>query len=193
MKAKDFVIATKPVNGIVVHSVGIVNSVDQGKAQVYFVGKNECVIVPLDSLSVIDAVKTGDDYSNKICNICHIFKPIDEFSKNQNAAGDKQRRRPSCKPCRKIIDGKKLTKPEKERMDAKRPPDKAVFICPLCEKRTVVGITARIVADHDHETGDGREWICDSCNTGLGRFKDDIKILERIIEYLQRFENDKRI
>jgi len=51
---------------------------------------------------------------------------------------------------------------------------------------TIVGITANLVRDHDHETGKGREWICDSCNTGLGRFKDDTKFLERVIEYLKR-------
>ena len=73
-------------------------------------------------------------------------------------------------------------------MNEKRPPNKTVFVCPVCEKRTIVGITANIVADHDHETGKGREWICDSCNTGLGRFKDDIVILERVIDYLKRFE-----
>ena len=72
-----------------------------------------------------------------------------------------------------------------------RPSDKAVFICPICEKRTIVNVTAKIVPDHDHDTGAGREWICDSCNTGLGRFKDDITILETAIKYLKRFENDK--
>ena len=80
-----------------------------------------------------------------------------------------------------------MTAAERKRMNEKRPPNKTVFVCPVCEKRTIVGITANIVADHDHETGKGREWICDSCNTGLGRFKDDIAILERVIDYLKRF------
>ena len=72
-----------------------------------------------------------------------------------------------------------------------KPPDKTVFVCPICEKQTVIGVTARIVRDHDHDTGMGRKWICDSCNTGLGRFKDDITILETAIEYLKRFEDDE--
>ncbi|WP_230380692.1 endonuclease domain-containing protein [Helicobacter pylori] len=42
--------------------------------------------------------------------------------------------------------------------------------------------------DHNHDTGQGREWICDSCNTGLGRFKDNPKFLEKVIEYLKKYE-----
>lgn len=188
MKLDDFVIATQTINGIVPNSVGIVNSIDQGKAQVYFIGKNEVVIVPFDSISVIDVEKTGDEYTKKICNVCHIFKPTEEFSRNQNQAGGRPIRRPSCQNCRKVIDGKKLTASERKRMNEKRPPNKTVFVCPICEKRTIVSVTANIVADHDHQTGKGREWICDSCNTGLGRFKDDIVILERVIDYLKGFE-----
>ena len=76
-------------------------------------------------------------------------------------------------------------------MDEKKPPNKSIFKCPICERRTIVGITARIVRDHDHKTGKGREWICQACNTGLGAFKDDITILKRAIEYLKRFEDDE--
>ena len=187
----DFVIATKPINGIIINSVGFINSVDSDKAQVYFIGKNEVIIAPFDSLTVVDLAKTGDLFSDKICNICHLLKPTDEFSRNQNAKGDRPIRRPSCKPCRKVIQGKDMPAFEKRKMKEKRPPDNAIFVCPICEKRTIVGITVKIVPDHDHDTGEGREWICDSCNTGLGRFKDDIEILERVIVYLKGFEDDE--
>ena len=190
MNQNEFVIANQPVNGIAINSVGIINSVDGNKAQVYFIGKNEVVIAPFHSLSVIDVNNTGDLFPDKICNICHLLKPVEQFPRNQNQAGGRIIRRPSCQECRKVIDGKKLNAAEKRRMLAKRPPDKTIFICPVCEKRSIVGITANIVADHDHDTGMGRKWICDSCNTGLGRFKDDIEILERVIDYLKRFEDD---
>ena len=72
-----------------------------------------------------------------------------------------------------------------------RPRNKTIFVCPICEKRTIVGITVRIVPDHDHKTGQGRDWICDSCNIGLGRFKDDIVFFEKIIGYLKRFDANK--
>ena len=191
MKPNDFVIATQSVNGVARNSVGIVNSISETDVQVYFIGKDEVIIAPIDSLSVIDVNRTGDPYPNKICNVCHILKPTVEFNRNQNQAGGRPIRRPSCVSCRVDIDGKRLTSSERRRMNAIRPPDKTVFVCPICEKRTIVGITANIVADHDHNTGMGREWICDSCNTGLGRFKDNITILERVIDYLKHFEDDK--
>lgn len=44
-----------------------------------------------------------------------------------------------------------------------------------------------MVLDHDHTTGKPRAWICDSCNTGLGRFKDNIDVIQNAIEYLQKY------
>ena len=52
-----------------------------------------------------------------------------------------------------------------------------------------MGVTAHIVADHDHNTGNIRDFICDSCNTGLGRFKNGENYLHNAIEYLK--ERDK--
>ena len=61
-----------------------------------------------------------------------------------------------------------------------------IFECPICKKRTIPGLTSKIVLDHNHSTGKVRGWICDSCNTGIGRFKDDTKLLEEAIKYLQK-------
>lgn len=191
MKPDDFVIATRPINGIVINSVGIINSICEKGVQVYFIGRNEVVIAPFNSLRAINIGETGEEYSVKICNVCHILKPKEEFDRNQTNASGRPTTRPSCKDCRKVIDGEKMLTSERRKMNARRPSDQTVFICPICEKRTIVDITSRIVADHDHDTGAGREWICDSCNTGLGRFKDDIAILETAIKYLKRFEDDE--
>ena len=81
-----------------------------------------------------------------------------------------------------------MTTVEKKKIDKLKPEKGSVFECPICMKRTIVGITANLVRDHDHQTGKGREWICNSCNTGLGRFKDNIQFLESVINYLKKYK-----
>ena len=191
MKVKDFVMTTRPINGIEINSVGIIKATSSKSAQVYFIGKSKNIISPFNALCPINVEETGDDHTYKICNTCHVRKLTEEFSKNQRSMKGKIRRRPTCKNCRKEIDGKKIKPSEKHRLEKKRQPDKDIFNCPICKKETVIDVTAKIVADHDHKTGKGRDWICDSCNTGLGRFKDDIIILKAAIEYLRHFEDDE--
>ena len=43
----------------------------------------------------------------------------------------------------------------------------------------------QIVLDHNHKTGEVRGYLCESCNTGIGRFDDDVTILKRAITYLE--------
>ncbi len=170
---------------IVENSIGLIKVINGECAMVFFIGSNKLTRVDFAHLSVIDIEKTGKGHEKKICNICHILKMSDDFDVNQTDAKGRKTTRPSCKECRKNIDGVKLSTKEKNRMDKIKPPKNSVFVCPVCQKRTIVGITANLVRDHSHETGIGREWICDSCNTGLGKFQDDVSFLERVIEYLR--------
>ena len=89
--------------------------------------------------------------------------------------------------CRKIIDGKSVSFEDKKEWE-KIKPNKTIWECPICKKRTIPGITSKVVLDHDHITGKPRAWICDSCNTELGRFKDDIETMENAIQYLRKYE-----
>ena len=55
--------------------------------------------------------------------------------------------------------------------------------CSICEKEmNVVNI------DHCHETEEVRGLLCTACNTGIGKLKDDINILESAIKYLSSFK-----
>jgi transcription elongation factor Elf1 len=188
IKIKDIVINNTLLSDVVVNSVGIIKAINAKSAMVLFVGTNKILKVDFANLETINPEHTGKGYDNKICNICHILKPTEEFDVNQTDAKGRKTTRPSCRDCRKDIDGVKLMAKEKKKIDKLKPEKGSVFECPICQKKTIVGITANLVRDHDHNTGKGREWICDSCNTGLGRFKDDTKFLERVINYLNKYK-----
>ena len=67
----------------------------------------------------------------------------------------------------------------------KNKPQYVPFECPICAKRTIAGVTSKVVLDHNHRNGEARGWVCDSCNTGIGRFKDDIELIKRAIKFIE--------
>jgi hypothetical protein len=191
IKVNDYVILNEKVKDLEKNSVGFVKKVTATKAKVFFIGKLKEIDIDLSKIKFIDTAKTGrpkgtvKEFPTKICNVCHILKPINEFAVNQNAVAGRTRR-PSCNECRKGIDGMALKSSERKRMEEIKP--KVFFVCPICKKTSIPGVTANLVIDHNHQTGNANEWICDSCNTGLGRFKDNIELLQEIIKYLKKHQ-----
>ena len=182
----DFVVAIEMIGEIEKNAVGVVKTIENEKITVFFIGKKQMVTTDKSNIQPLDITQTGKPYEVKICNICHILKPNDAFEINQTDAKGQKTTRPSCRSCRVVINGVKMPNSESKRMDSIKP--KLLFTCPICQKMSIVGVTANIVKDHNHQTGMGREWLCDSCNTGLGRFKDDIRFFEHIIAYLKKHE-----
>ena len=167
-----------------VNSIGLVQE-DHGKSlMVWLIGRNEIWTVPASKVEDIDVGKTGDKFKKKICNICHCLLPVSHFARNQtNLHGIL--RRPTCIRCRTDIDKRAPKSSQAKQKEKERPKKGSPFKCPICQKRSIVGITAKVVADHDHHTGNIRDFICDSCNTGLGRFKNGEDYLHNAIAYLE--------
>lgn len=172
-------------NTIPQFSVGLVQKATGDKFEVQFVYNDIKTLVPKVDVEIFNPSATGDLHENKVCNVCHKYLPTKYFSKNQNGKGDRPIRRPSCDSCRKIIDGVSLKASEKKKWDAVKH-HLVIFKCPICHKTTIPGLTSKVVLDHNHENGMARAWICDSCNTGLGRFKDKVELLENAIDYLKK-------
>ena len=198
VSVNDFVINIDKLGDIVPMSVGVVRSVAGEAASVFFIGKAKQLGVRTDLLRVINIYQTGKEeasytppFKYKICNKCHILKVQSrDFDYNQNDKYGRPTTRPSCKMCRVDIDGVKMPQSERDRMNRIKPKPYELFECPICHKVTIPDVTANIVIDHDHRTGRARAWICDSCNTGIGRFQDSPEMLEQIAAYIKSHNSD---
>lgn len=193
MKEKDFIYIKKDLQIkkylIKKNEIGIVEKISLPNVTVQFVNTPYQIVLSKDDVDVFDPIKTGDKYNKKICNRCNRLLPVNNFQKNQNGKNNRTVRRPSCNNCRKEIDGVEVSTKDKREW-AKSKPSFQIWECPICKKKTIPGLTSKVVLDHDHKTGKPRAWICDSCNTGLGRFKDDIETIESAITYLKNIKND---
>jgi len=59
------------------------------------------------------------------------------------------------------------------------------FGCAICERTEPNGVSnKKFAVDHCHSTGEVRGLLCHSCNTSLGHFNDDIRLLDKAINYL---------
>ncbi len=166
------------------NDVGIIESTTQNTASIYFIRAWEKVELNKRDFQVFNVKKTGDSFSKKICNMCHKLIDSSKFAKNQNGINNRSVRRPSCVDCRKGLEGVNMSAKTKAEW-AKKKPQNIPFECPICSKRTIAGVTSKVVLDHNHRNGEARGWVCDSCNTGIGRFKDDIELIKKAIKFIE--------
>jgi len=55
---------------------------------------------------------------------------------------------------------------------------------------SALGKATTLAVDHNHDTGKVRELLCNTCNNGLGCFKDDPKLLQSAIKYLNKHKQE---
>ncbi len=59
--------------------------------------------------------------------------------------------------------------------------------CAICTNEFKSGKETHV--DHDHKTGQVRQLLCSSCNTGIGYLKEDPVIISRALEYLNKWNS----
>lgn len=136
-------------------------------------------------VSKFNIQETGDIFEYKVCDRC--FKRLETskwFENNRHKKDNVITKRPSCRECRKLKNGMSIPAKDKIKWAETKAADFSDFTCPICHKTTIAGIT-KIVLDHNHETGKVRGWLCESCNTGIGRFDDNPEIVKRALEWLE--------
>lgn len=119
----------------------------------------------------------------KRCNKCKRDLPLSAFGRHSGA----NYLRPECRECarklaRQVAPYRNLQPPHNHK-------------CPSCgateEEARLAGVLSddkRVwCLDHDHETGEMRGWICQTCNKGLGLFKDNPHHMLRTIKYITEF------
>ena len=63
-------------------------------------------------------------------------------------------------------------------------------VCAICGKGEVAERWDDVLAlavDHDHDTGKLRELLCIACNTAIGKFHDDPRIIRNAVAYLEHW------
>jgi len=137
----------------------------------------------------------------KICKKCKESKDLSKFTKRKNG---KNGLKSICAVCeRKYHKEYRASRPNwwrkygifnKFNLTLDQYDDillKQNSVCAICKnpetaKRKNSNEVKYLAVDHCHKTGKIRGLLCSLCNTGIGKLKDDIKILENAIEYLKQ-------
>jgi len=109
--------------------------------------------------------------TRKKCKICGIEKAKGDFPKHIHYKDNLDSR---CRAC--IKEQSQLRKELKK--TAPPMPDR----CECCGQVPVKSL----VLDHSHETNQFRGWICEPCNTGIGKLGDDFTGVWLAAMYLSR-------
>ena len=131
----------------------------------------------------------------KTCTRCNETKNLADFYNHKNT---KDKKTSQCKACFKIHEQNwRINNPEKYKESCRKrnlqrdygitQDDYIVMYkkqegkCACCGKEQKT-----LVVDHNHTTNAIRELLCPQCNTALGLLKEDINIMQSLIEYTRK-------
>ena len=155
----------------------------------------------LEQLTLFDTeeeviIEEGED--TQTCTKCLKNLPLKFYSIKTILTKERGILSTVCSSC-----SNKEHKKQKERHACVSPPHDS-YVCPICE-RNKEQIQSKTIAvyresykrlkersrktpwrlDHDHDTGKIRGWLCDKCNTSLGQLGDNIKSINKALQYLK--------
>ena len=187
---KDFYYLVSSTGSLEENDVGILkNKISEKNLTIKFLRTGQEVSLDSSHVMPFDITKVGDGFDHKVCDRCFKRLSTNDFSGNRIKKGVVVTKRPSCKSCRKIKDGKSISAKDRKDWNQKKPDNYDLFKCPICNKLSIAGIS-KIVLDHNHNTGRVRGWLCESCNTGIGRFDDNPEIVIRAKKWLSQTKED---
>ena len=135
-----------------------------------------------------DFFSTDKTEPHRVCVKCHLNLPYSAFSPQSGRPYP----RSECKKCSRVLAEVRVS------LRSKTQPPPKEHLCPICLKSEDAvknkgnKKNGAWVLDHDHHNRTARGWICHNCNRGLGAFSDNIKDLERAIEYLREHNDSIR-
>ena len=111
---------------------------------------------------------------SKTCIYCKLEKPLTLYPKHSLYKDGYDTR---CQDCIKIQS--KL----RNKLHKTAPTKPAT--CQCCGSPP---LNNKFCLDHDHKTHMFRGWLCDRCNTGIGKLGDDLAGIMKAVEYLSQLE-----
>lgn len=137
----------------------------------------------------------------KKCSKCREYKELLDFSKDKYKSdglysscrdcnnflnNSKERRERSKNPKYKLIQRKYKLKKFGITLEYYEQMIKEQNNCCAICKTSQEKLTKLLSIDHDHKTGKVRGLLCGKCNRALGYFNDNIKTIEKAIEYVTK-------
>lgn len=105
----------------------------------------------------------------KKCIYCDKEKPLADFPKHSMYKDNLDMR------CRQCVKSQAQIRRELHKIAPSKPE-----LCECCGQ-----VPIKWCLDHDHDTNKFRGWICERCNTGLGKLGDNIDGVTKALNYLR--------
>lgn len=129
---------------------------------------------------------------SRICNVCQTSFPLDAFHKSASHTGGFCH---TCKECAKARardsyarrGGQKAYQVRNLSAKFGVHPDAATR-CAACAKPGQYG-RGDLVPDHNHATGEFRDFLCTQCNTALGLLNEDPERMHALAAYILSFKS----